>query len=63
MKRYGVNVRDTALQPLGNWRNYKSRVLNKAFNKDRIPILVKSSKSPLTKKSCMHKKYCSYLNI
>ena len=47
MKRYGVNVRETALQPQEK----------QAFNKGEISLLVKSStcKLPKIKNQCMHK--------
>ena len=51
MKRYRVNVRETALQPREKQRNlqYKPRGLYKAFNKGGIPVLVESSKAPKIK--------------
>ena len=56
MKRYVVNVRDTALQPRENKVIYKSRGLYKAFSKDGIQLHAKSSKSPHIKKVCLRKK-------
>ena len=50
LNRYGVNVKETALQPREKQRKYKSRGLHKALIKGGIPVLVKSSKS-----SCMRK--------
>ena len=57
MKRYGVNVRETAFQPQEKKGiySYKSRGLHKAFNKGGIPFLVKSSKSPQINKICLPK--------
>ena len=45
MKRYGMNVREIALQPQEKTEGiYKSRGLHEAFNKGGIPLLVNSSK-------------------
>ena len=58
IKRYGMNVRETELQPREKQKgNYKSRVLHKAFNKGGIPLFVKTSKSFLLKKMV-----CTYNN-
>ena len=47
MKRYVVNVRESALQPPEKPEGiYKSTGLHKAFNKGGILIRVKSSNSP-----------------
>ena len=54
IKRYGVNVSETACQPRENQSYLQSRGLHKAFNKGGIPLLLKSYKSP-NKKSCMRK--------
>ena len=57
MKRYGDKYQSdcTTFTRKKRGGNYLSRGLHKAFNKDRIPLPVKSSKSPQINKMCICK--------
>ena len=45
-KRYGGNDRDCTSTTRKTEETYKSNGLHKSFNKGRMPLLVKSPKSP-----------------
>ena len=63
MKRYGVNVGETAFHSREKQSNLQIQRSQHGLQSGEIPLLVKSSKSPQIKHRVCVKLYCSNLNI